>query len=305
MNDQELLAQRFEDHRDYLHSVAYRMLGSTGEADDAVQEAWLRLSRSDSDAVDNLRAWLTTVVGRVSLDMLRARKARREEPDESTCEPIVSELTEENPAEEAELADSVGLAMLVVLENLSPAERVAFVLHDMFGVPFSEIGEIAGRTPGRGASARQSGPPAGARVGARRRRRRWRSSGASSTPSWQPPAPATSRRCSSVLDPDVVFRVHTVEGDPRARPPAVGAEQVARQALAGGRRFAPYARPATVNGAPGVIVETPPAAHRRDGLHRQGRPDHRRRPGPRAAARTRIELSRRNPIARSVAGAYP
>ena len=171
MTDQELLARRFEDHRDYLHSVAYRMLGSTGEADDAVQEAWLRLSRSDSDAVDNLRAWLTTVVGRVSLDMLRARKARREQPDDH-LEPIVSEVTEENPAEEVELADSIGLAMLVVLENLTPAERVAFVLHDMFGVPFSEIGEISGRSPGRGAPARQPCPAARARVGAPRRRRR-------------------------------------------------------------------------------------------------------------------------------------
>src|SRR5512133_1069605 len=115
MTDQELLARRFEDHRTYLHSVAYRMLGSTGEADDAVQEAWLRLSRSDSDAVDNLRAWLTTVVGRVSLDMLRARKARHEDPESSTHpEPIVNEVTEENPAEETELADSVGLAMMVV-----------------------------------------------------------------------------------------------------------------------------------------------------------------------------------------------
>ncbi|MGC1799955.1 MAG: sigma-70 family RNA polymerase sigma factor, partial [Solirubrobacterales bacterium] len=146
MRDDTLLAQEFESHRPHLLAVAYRMLGSTGEADDAVQEAWLRLSRSDSDAVGNLRAWLTTVVGRVSLDMLRARKARRERPDDH-LEPIVSEVTEENPAEEVELADSIGLAMLVVLENLSPAERVAFVLHDMFGVPFSEIGEISGRSP--------------------------------------------------------------------------------------------------------------------------------------------------------------
>src|SRR5213083_2697514 len=122
------------------------MLGSTGEADDAVQEAWLRLSRTDSDQVENLRAWLTTVVGRVSLDMLRARKARREDPDDH-LEPIVTLDVEENPAEEAELADSVGLAMLVVLETLTPPERVAFVLHDMFGVPFSEIGEITGRAP--------------------------------------------------------------------------------------------------------------------------------------------------------------
>src|SRR5882757_2619169 len=191
------------------------MLGSTGEADDAVQEAWLRLSRSDSDAVDNLRAWLTTVVGRVSLDMLRSRKARREDPDGSDhIEPIVSESTEENPAEEAELADSVGLAMLVVLENLSPAERVAFVLHDMFGVPFSEIGEIAGRSPD---AARQL---------ASRARRTVRGS-------VPPPDPdlAQQRRVVDaflaaaragdfeglleLLDPDVVQRVHTEEGDPR------------------------------------------------------------------------------------------
>jgi RNA polymerase sigma factor (sigma-70 family) len=255
VNEQELLAQRFEAHRGYLHSVAYRMLGSTGEADDAVQEAWLRLSRSDSDEVDNLRAWLTTVVGRVSLDMLRARKARREDPEETRHpEPIVSEVTEENPAEEVELADSVGLAMLVVLENLSPAERIAFVLHDMFAVPFSEIGEITGRSAD---AARQL---------ASRARRRVRGS--------VPPPDrdmAEQRRVVDaflaaaragdfealldVLDPDVVFRMHTVEGDPRARPPAVGAEQVARQALEGGRPFAPYAKPALVNGAPGLVVD--------------------------------------------------
>src|SRR4051794_37991327 len=229
------------------------MLGSTGEADDAVQEAWMRLSRSDSEAVDNLRAWLTTVVGRVSLDMLRARKARREQPDDH-LEPVVSEVTEGNPAQEAELADSIGLAMLVVLENLSPAERVAFVLHDMFGVPFSEIGEIAGRSPD---AARQL---------ASRARRRVRGS--------TPPSDADAveqrrvvdaflaaaragdfERLMDVLDPDVVFRIHTVEGDPRARPPAIGAEEVAKRAIDRGRPFAPHARPATVNGAPGVVVQ--------------------------------------------------
>src|SRR3954466_14642071 len=146
MSNQDLLAERFEEHRAYLHTVAYRMLGSTGEADDAVQEAWLRLSRSDSEAVANPRAWLTTVVGRVALDMLRPRKSRREEFAGDEPEPIVSELVEGNPAEEAELADSVGIAMLVVLETLSPAERIAFVLHDMFSVPFDEIGEITGRS---------------------------------------------------------------------------------------------------------------------------------------------------------------
>ncbi len=255
MNDQELLAKRFEDHRTYLHSVAYRMLGSTGEADDAVQEAWLRLSRSDSDDVDNLRAWLTTVVGRVSLDMLRARKSRREEPDgPEHIEPIVSEVAEEQPAEEAELADSVGLAMLVVLENLSPAERVAFVLHDMFGVPFSEISEIAGRTPD---AARQL---------ASRARRRVRGSVPPSDPDL-----AQQRRVVEaflaaaragdfealleLLDPNVVQRIHTAEGDPRWAPPAVGAENVARRAMARGRPFAPYGRPAVVNGNMGVVVD--------------------------------------------------
>jgi RNA polymerase sigma factor (sigma-70 family) len=254
VNDQELLAKRFEEHRNYLHSVAYRMLGSTGEADDAVQEAWLRLSRSDSEQVDNLRAWLTTVVGRVSLDMLRARKARRESPDDH-LEPIVSDVSEENPAGEAELADSIGLAMLVVLENLSPAERVAFVLHDMFGVPFSEIGEITGRAPD---AARQL---------ASRARRRVRGSAPPSDPDV-----AEQRRVVDaflaaaragdfeallkVLDPDVVFRVHAAEGDPRAAGlPAVGAEQVAERILTRGRPFAPLARPAIVNGAPGAVAE--------------------------------------------------
>jgi RNA polymerase sigma factor (sigma-70 family) len=253
VTDDTLLAQEFETHRPHLRDVAYRMLGSTGEADDAVQEAWLRLSRSDSDRVENLKAWLTTVVGRVSLDMLRARKARREAPDDH-LEPIVSEVTEENPAEEVELADSIGLAMLVVLENLSPAERVAFVLHDMFGVPFSEIGEITGRAP---EAARQL---------ASRARRRVRGSGP------PPDADLAERRrvvdaflaaaragdfesLLEVLDPDVVFRVHAAEGDPRAELPTEGAEQVAERILTRGRPFAPLARPAIVNGAPGVVAE--------------------------------------------------
>jgi RNA polymerase sigma factor (sigma-70 family) len=254
MNDQELLATRFEEHRDYLHSVAYRMLGSTGEADDAVQEAWLRLSRSDSDSVENLRAWLTTVVGRVALDMLRARKSRREEFEGDRPEPIVSELAEENPAEEAELADSVGLAMLVVLQTLSPAERIAFVLHDMFSVPFSEIGEITGRSAD---AARQL---------ASRARRRVRGAA--------PPRDADMEEqrhvveaflaaaragdfdsLLDVLDPDVVFTVHTVEGDPRAVPPSIGAEEAARQALQRGKPFVPYARPAIVNGRIGIVTE--------------------------------------------------
>jgi RNA polymerase sigma factor (sigma-70 family) len=255
MSEQDLLAERFEQHRAYLQSVAYRMLGSTAEADDAIQEAWLRLSRSDSERVDNLRAWLTTVVGRVCLDMLRARKARREEPDgPSQLEPIVTEVIEENPAEETELADSVGLAMLVVLETLSPAERIAFVLHDMFGVPFGEIGEIAGRSP---AAARQL---------ASRARRRVRGAAPPGDPDVELQRQVVDaflaaarggdfERLLDVLDPNVAFRLHTVEGDPRARPPTMGAEQVANQILVRGAPFAPYARPAIVNGAPGAVVQ--------------------------------------------------
>ncbi len=253
MSDETLLAEQFEEHRGHLHSVAYRMLGTTGEADDAVQEAWLRLSRNGADEVDNLRAWLTTVVGRVALDMLRARKARRESPDDH-LEPIISEIPEEDPAQEAEIADSVGLVMLVVLEELSPPERVAFVLHDMFGVPFEEIGEITGRTSD---AARQL---------ASRARRRVRGSA-------PPPEPdaAEQRRVIDaflaaaragdfealleVLDPDVVFRVHAAEGDPRVeRVAARGAENVARSLLRSGRPFAPFVRHAMVNGQPGTVA---------------------------------------------------
>ena len=254
MRNDTLLAQEFERHRSHLHSVAYRMLGNTGEADDAVQEAWLRLSRTDADEVENLRAWLTTVVGRVSLDLLRARKARREQPDDH-LEPIVTDIPEQNPAQEAELADSVGLAMLVVLENLSPAERVAFVLHDMFGVPFSEIGEITGRAPD---AARQL---------ASRARRRVRGS--------VPPAETDTEEqrrvvdaflaaaragdfeaLLEVLDPAVVFRAHAAEGDRRAEGlSATGAEQVAERIVTRGRPYARHLRPAMVNGAPGTVAE--------------------------------------------------
>src|ERR671914_754677 len=148
MDEREFLAQQFEEHRTRLRAVAYRMLGSLNEADDAVQEAWIRLNRSDAGEVENLRAWLTTVVARVSLDMLRSRKSRREEPlGPRVPEPIVSSQDEMDPEHEALLADSVGLALLVVLERLPPAERLAFVLHDMFAVPFDEIAPIVDRTP--------------------------------------------------------------------------------------------------------------------------------------------------------------
>jgi RNA polymerase sigma-70 factor (ECF subfamily) len=148
MNERDPLADRFEANRTHLRAVAYRMLGSVTEADDAVQEAWLRLSRTDAGEVDNLRAWLTTVVGRVCLDMLRSRKSRREDSlGPHVPEPIVDPEAGLDPEHEALLADSVGLALLVVLEELAPPERLAFVLHDMFGMPFSEIAPIVDRSP--------------------------------------------------------------------------------------------------------------------------------------------------------------
>jgi len=158
MDEKNFWAERFEANRAHLRAVAYRMLGSTGEVDDAVQEAWLRLSRSDAAAVENLRGWLTTVVARICLDMLRARKSRREEPmGPHTPEPSIHDAHEHD----AEMADSVGAALLVVLETLAPAERLAFVLHDMFAVPFEEIAPIIGRTP---AAARQLASRARRRV---------------------------------------------------------------------------------------------------------------------------------------------
>jgi RNA polymerase sigma-70 factor (ECF subfamily) len=148
MSEQDWLAERFEEQRSHLHAVAYRMLGSSTEADDAVQEAWLRLSRSDAEGIDNLAGWLTTVVSRVSLDMLRSRASRREaSADADVPEPITRDGNAGDPEYEAALADSLGPALLVVLGTLAPAERLAFVLHDMFAVPFEEIGTILGRSP--------------------------------------------------------------------------------------------------------------------------------------------------------------
>jgi len=146
MQGQDWLADRFEENRGHLRGVAYRMLGSLNEADDAVQEAWLRLSRSASDQIENLGGWLTTVVSRVCLDMLRSKKARREESMEAQAEPVVAARSGSDPEREATLADSVGLALMVVLDRLSPAERLAFVLHDMFGVSFEEIAGILGKS---------------------------------------------------------------------------------------------------------------------------------------------------------------
>src|SRR4249919_2543453 len=208
MSEQDWLAQRFEEHRRRLRAVAYRMLGSVSEAEDAVQEAWLRLSGSEPGEIENLSAWLTTVVARVSLNMLRSRAVRREEPlSPHLPDPIVDPADGVDPEHEAMLADSVGLAMLVVLETLTPPERLAFVLHDMFRVPFDEIAPIVGRSP---TAARQL---------ASRARRRVRGS----TPAGEGADPARQRELVdafiaaaregefeallAVLDPDVVLRV--------------------------------------------------------------------------------------------------
>ena len=253
MTDQEQLSEQFERHRLYLRSVAYRMLGSTSEAEDAVQESWLRLSRSDADSVANLRAWLTTVVGRVCVDMLRVRRWRREEYlGGAPPEPVVRAVADDDPEAEALLADSVGLALLAVLETLTPAERLAFVLHDMFDVTFDEIAPALGRTP------------AATRKLASRARRRVRRASPE-----QDADPALQRRIVdaflaasragdlealvAVLDPDIVFRVDLGPQASR-RPPVRGADAVARQVLARGRPLAPLGRPAIVNGAPGVLV---------------------------------------------------
>ena len=250
----ELLAEEFERARPHLRAVAYRMLGSLSEAEDAVQESWLRLSRADTETVINLRGWLTTVVGRVSLDMLRARRARREDhPGTWLPEPIVSVDSESDPEHEALLADSVGLALLVVLETLTPPERLAFVLHDMFGVPFEEIAEIVGRSP---AAARKLASRA-------RRRVRGAEPGPDADLAAQRPvvdaflAAARSgdfEGLVTVLDPEVVFRVDTGRVAARARPPVSGAEAVAHTILSRAPRFASLARPAVVNGAAGLVV---------------------------------------------------
>jgi RNA polymerase sigma factor (sigma-70 family) len=249
------LAERFEEQRPHLRAVAYRMLGSLSEADDAVQEAWLRLSRSDTSEVENLGGWLTTVVGRVSLDMLRSRKSRREESLEETHvpDPIISSADGTDPEQEALLADSVGLAMLVVLETLSPAERLAFVLHDMFGVSFDEIAPIVGRSP---TTARQL---------ASRARRRVR--GAPTVPDADLARQrevvdaflAAARNGDfdgllAVLDPDVVLRADggAMRGV-RASREVRGAREVAQQAVTFSS-LARFAQPALVNGAAGVVV---------------------------------------------------
>ncbi len=254
MDEHGLLAEQFEAHRSRLRGIAYRMLGSPAEADDAVQEAWIRISRTDESEIDNLGAWLTTVVARVCLNMLRARKARHEEfPPGRVPEPIIDRPDGMDPEHEALLGDSLGLALLVLLETLAPAERVAFVLHDVFALPFEEIAPIVGRTP---TATRQL---------ASRARRRVRGV-----------APAPDRDLSAqqtvvdafiaavrsgdfegliaVLDPDVVLRA---DGGARwlgATRAIRGAEMVARSALTITRRLTGFdVRHALVNGSAGIV----------------------------------------------------
>jgi RNA polymerase sigma-70 factor, ECF subfamily len=250
MDQQEWLAQRFEEHRPHLRAVAYRMLGSVSEADDAVQDAWIRLSRSDTSEVQNLGPWLTTVVARVALNMLRSRKARREQPlDVHVPDPIVDSTDGTNPEHEALLADSVGLALLVVLETLTPPERLAFVLHDMFAVPFDEIATILERSPD---AARQL---------ASRGRRRVRGSApvpdADLSAQWQVVEAflAAAREGDfaglvALLDPDIVLRADGgLEGISSY---VEGAETVASQAMMWSRVDLTIHR-ALINGAAGVV----------------------------------------------------
>jgi RNA polymerase sigma factor (sigma-70 family) len=256
VDERDWQTEEFERHRRHLRAVAYRMLGSLSDADDVVQETWLRLNRSDADSVENMRSWLTTVVARLSLDLLRARQARREDlAGASLPEPIVSTDDETDPEQEALLADSVGLALLVVLDTLTPAERLAFVLHDMFALPFEEIAPIVGRTP---AATRQL---------ASRARRRVQGA----TPEADADLDEQRRLVDAflaasragdfealvaVLDPDVVFRADRGRLRAAALQPAVvrGAAEVAQQVLTRGARLVSFARPALVNGAAGLVV---------------------------------------------------
>jgi RNA polymerase sigma-70 factor (ECF subfamily) len=256
MNETDWRASQFEQNRSHLRAVAFRMLGSLSEADDAVQEAWLKFSRSDANGVENLGGWLTTVVARVCLDMLRARNARREDAlEEQVPEPTPHQDTAKpplDPEQETMLAESVGLALLVVLETLAPAERIAFVLHDLFAVPFEEIAALLGRSP---AATRQ--------LASRARRRVQGADMASSTEL------TTQRKVVdaflaalragdfnalvAVLDPDVVIRADSVAQPAEVMREVRGAENWARGAITAARG-ARAARPALIDGAVGLLI---------------------------------------------------
>ncbi len=254
MNEQKLLAEQFEAHRRRLRAVAYRMLGSVPEADDAVQEAWLRISRADTSDVDNLGGWLTTVVARVCLNMLRARARRHEEfVDGRVPEPILDRADGMDPEHEALLGDSIGLALLVVLETLAPAERVAFVLHDVFALPFEEIAPVVGRSP---TATRQL---------ASRARRRVRGVAPEPDRDLQEQRAVVDAFIAAVragdfegllavLDPDVVLRADGGDRWVGATREIRGAQTVARSALTITLRLAGFdVRHALVNGAAGIV----------------------------------------------------
>jgi RNA polymerase sigma-70 factor (ECF subfamily) len=267
--DRTGLAAEFDRHRPYLRGIAYRMLGSMSEADDAVQEAWFRLDRrppAERDPHDGLRPWLTTVVGRICLDMLRSRRARREDYGGSWLpEPVVGSAAsavvepDGGPSPEAvsDLADSIGLALLVVLDTLTPAERLAFVLHDVFAMPFDEIAPVLGRTP---EATRQL---------ASRGRRRVRTAGASANDDVSIQRGVVDAFLAAarggdfeaflrILDPDVVLRTDGGAGPgPLAQPPITGRRPVTEWLMSGNATFAPLCRPAMVNGAPGLVVGKP------------------------------------------------
>ena len=250
--NEDFLAAQFDEHRDRLHAVAYRMLGSGTEADDALQETWLRLSRSDATSIENLGGWLTTVTARVCLNMLRARRTRREDPlDPHVPDPVVRRAEAVEPEHEAILADSVGLALLVVLETLEPPERLAFVLHDMFAVPFDEIAEMLDRSP---EATRQ--------LASRARRRVQHATVPDTDVSRQREVVdaffAAARggdldALVSVLDPDVVIRSEGGEARPYASLVVRGARSVARRAIAYSQPGATL-HPVLVNGSAGVVV---------------------------------------------------
>jgi RNA polymerase sigma factor (sigma-70 family) len=252
VNTEDWPAAEFQAHRAHLRAVAYRMLGSLTEADDAVQETWLRLTRTGTDGVRNLRAWLTTVVSRVCLDMLRARTARREDPlDVHVPDPVVTPAADD-PEQHALLADAVGLALLVVLDTLSPPERLAFVLHDIFAVPFEQIGPLLDRSP---AAAKQLASRA-------RRRLRGATAHAASDPARQREVAdaflAASRGDDfegllAVLDPAVVLRADAGTGPLGPSRLVKGAPEVAAQAHRFAR-LARFARPVLVNGTPGFLI---------------------------------------------------
>ena len=250
MDERDWLVERFEENRTHLKAVAYRMLGSLNEADDAVQEAWIRLGRSDADEIQDLRAWLTTVVARVSLNMLRSRKRRREESmDLRMPDPIIDPADGTDPEHEALLADSVGLALLIVLETLTPAERLSFVLHDMFGIRFEEIGQIIDRSP---QASRQL---------ANRARHKVRDARTEPDPDLHAQREVVDaflaaaregdfERLVAVLDPDVVSRGDFGGGAPLRE--TRGAEAVASNAVMF-QRLGLEVRPALINGAVGAV----------------------------------------------------